>query len=423
LQCDRENQPVNVPTVPVKPVYVRIPANLTTLLMDLKPEWKMHVRRDGTIVVRAVKALYGLKESGLLWYNLFTSTMLDFGFVKSTVDPCLYRLIVDGILVMVVIGYVDDCLVAARDQQYVNMFADKMTKRFGKMTVQERDKLSFIGTSLVRDRKAKKLSVSCRGFTESMLEKFGTTTGSPTPFPSTYNPKQEYKGKDLESVDVTMYLSIVMSVMYLANRCRPDVKYAATVLATKSQNPRIGDLKLVQRLLRYLYQEPNRGIVYDASLFDCILHHYADVSFNHHIDGRSHGGACTYFCGGMIYSRSWVIKLIVKDSDEGEIITCDVSIDVLLWLVQLFADLGLNIENSIPVYQDNTSAIAIMSRGNYKKKRSSVNVRFNFLLQLLKDKIIHFVKLGTLEMKADGLTKALFCDDFKGSANQLTNVV
>jgi hypothetical protein len=100
-----------------------------------------------------------------------------------------------------------------------------------------------------------------------------------------------------------------------------------------------------------------------------------------------------------------------------------VSIDVLLWLVQLFADLGLNIESSIPVYQDNTSAIAIMSRGNFKKKRSSINVRFSFIMQLLQEKIIHFVKIGTLDMKADGLTKALFCDNFKRSANQLTNVV
>ena len=423
LQCDRENQPKNVPYVPVKPVYIRIPAILADMLLEVKPEWKVYQRSDNTIVVRAVKALYGLKESGLLWYNLFTSTMLDFGLVKSTIDPCLFLLIIDGVLVMTVVGHVDDCLVAVRDKRYSDMFEEKLTERFGKMSTQHGDKLSFIGVAFVRDRSLGKLSVSCRGFTESLLSKFGTKSGSPTPFPSTYNPKVIYKGKDLESVDRTMYLSMVMSVMYLANRCRPDVKYAATALATKSQDPKVGDLKLVQRLLRYLYQEPNRGIVYDASRFDGNIHLYADVSFNHHIDGRSHGGTCIEFSGGMIHTRSWVIKLVVKDSDEGEIITCDASIDPALWIKELLAELGLTIETSFPVYQDNSSAIVIMSRGNFKKKRSSINVRFSFIMQLLQEKIIHFVKIGTLDMKADGLTKALFCDDFKRSANQLTNVV
>ncbi len=184
-----------------------------------------------------------------------------------------------------------------------------------------------------------------------------------------------------------------------------------------------GDLKLVQRLLRYLYSEPSHGIVYDAALFDGTMHHYADVSFNHHIDGRSHGGYCIYFSGGIISSKSWVIKLIVKDSDEGEIITCDVSMDPALWLMELLSDLGIQIKTPFPVYQDNSSAIVIMTRGRFKKMRSSVNVRFHFLMQLLANKVISFVKIGTLDMKADGLSKALFSTHFARSADQLTAAI
>ena len=47
-------------------------------------------------VVRLNKALYGLKESGRLWYKLLSSTLIECGFEQGLVEQCVFRLILNG---------------------------------------------------------------------------------------------------------------------------------------------------------------------------------------------------------------------------------------------------------------------------------------------------------------------------------------
>jgi hypothetical protein len=42
------------------------------------------------LVCELYRAIYGLKQSPRYWYQTIIARLLDFGFVQSTGDPCVY---------------------------------------------------------------------------------------------------------------------------------------------------------------------------------------------------------------------------------------------------------------------------------------------------------------------------------------------
>lgn len=63
-------------------------------------------------VCRIVKALYGLRQSGLKWYEKLTSKLQELHLKPSEQDPCLFSR-KEGDNVLLVTVYVDDLLIAS----------------------------------------------------------------------------------------------------------------------------------------------------------------------------------------------------------------------------------------------------------------------------------------------------------------------
>jgi hypothetical protein len=84
------------------------------------------------------------------------------------------------------------------------------------------------------------------------------------------------------------YLSIVMTIMYLARLTRPDVLLETTYLASRSHEPNQGDMKKLQRVLRYLKGTPQKGIYISCN--DLYLYCECDAAYGNHQDGASHTG-------------------------------------------------------------------------------------------------------------------------------------
>ena len=80
-----------------------------TIYMRMPPGYK----NPGKIL-RLQKALYGLRQSPLLWQKELTSTLLALGFQTISHEPCI--LIKGGILIFF---YVDDIVLAYRKEDTV----------------------------------------------------------------------------------------------------------------------------------------------------------------------------------------------------------------------------------------------------------------------------------------------------------------
>ena len=60
------------------------------------------------MVVKLNKSLYGLKQSSRQWRAHLTRCLLFLGFVQCLADACVFRLMEDGRIVMIIVVHVDD---------------------------------------------------------------------------------------------------------------------------------------------------------------------------------------------------------------------------------------------------------------------------------------------------------------------------
>ena len=70
------------------------------------------------------KNLYGLKQAGHNWLEKLSSALGNLSIKPRKVDPCVF--IGDDIIVLV---YVDNCLIFLRDKDKINQLIDKLNNK------------------------------------------------------------------------------------------------------------------------------------------------------------------------------------------------------------------------------------------------------------------------------------------------------
>ena len=74
----------------VKHKWLMLDKDVASVLMSMDKEyWKEFLRRDGTILVRLDKIMYGFKEAAYWWNVLLVQAFLDNGFKQMDKDKCV----------------------------------------------------------------------------------------------------------------------------------------------------------------------------------------------------------------------------------------------------------------------------------------------------------------------------------------------
>ena len=63
--------------------------------------------------LKLIKSLYGMVEAPSLWFEALYKALCSQGFVPSNADPCFF---IKKENKMIIITYVDDCLLFCKDQ-------------------------------------------------------------------------------------------------------------------------------------------------------------------------------------------------------------------------------------------------------------------------------------------------------------------
>ena len=95
------------------------------------------------------KALYGLKQSGLLWNDLLVTKLTKkHGMEQCMADPCIFRKIEKGVIVLILAVHVDDMAVAGLkievDKLLVTLNEDFTTVDLGILSF-------FTGCAVIQD--------------------------------------------------------------------------------------------------------------------------------------------------------------------------------------------------------------------------------------------------------------------------------
>ena len=204
------------------------------------------------------KALYGLKNSAKAWYDTFAETLKRLGYSQSHYDDCLweYKNEAENKSIFIIV-FADDCLVIG-DDSYIEDFVSKISKTYKIRDLGEAE--TFLGMEIVRDRKKRTLKIRQSKYITNMTTRFGLTGAKPvyTPLDAKVVLKKATNKSELHP-DNELYRSIIGSIMYAAQLCRPDVMHAVCRLSRYLNEPTNIHMTQAKRVLIYLYTTRNDG--------------------------------------------------------------------------------------------------------------------------------------------------------------------
>ena len=104
-----------------KMVLMKLTGQFVDIMCDVNPEYKKYIRYERGVKVlylRVLRAIYGCLESALLWYNLYSTTLVDMGFELNPYDLCVANKTINGTQCTIAF-YVDDNKISHKDPAVV----------------------------------------------------------------------------------------------------------------------------------------------------------------------------------------------------------------------------------------------------------------------------------------------------------------
>ena len=397
--------------------------------MDNK--WNDYLDDKGEITVQLMKALYGCVESAVLWYNTITEFLGKLGFKASPYDKCILWKVYEDETHFLIVLYVDDLLMTCAILKYIDELIEELRKEFKDLTVNNDKVFTYLGM-LFNYSSPGELIISMPHYTREVLELCDIVDPNDIkPSPDSDKLFSEDNTPLLCANEKANYHSIVAKLLYMAKRTRPDILLYVSYASTRVLNPTEKDRKDLQRLLKYLNGSIELGLVFKASEINNNndnnkinlpdIKSFADASFNCHIDSKSHSGVCVMLGSACVFASSTKQKIVTRSTPESELVAADGGAAAAINIGNLIK--SIDYEINIPIlYQDNTSAIAIIEEGGPKSFRTRhIALKFFFISDRTKSGELKIEYVSTDFMLADLLTKPLQGTKFSTMRNMLMN--
>ncbi|KAJ9544838.1 LOW QUALITY PROTEIN: hypothetical protein OSB04_024545 [Centaurea solstitialis] len=347
-------------------------------------------------VYKLNKALYGLKQAPRAWYDTLSTFLLSKGFERGKIDSTLFLKKYPKHILLVQI-YVDDIIFGSTNPKLCEKFELLMKTEY-KMSMMG-ELTYFLGLQIKQSEKG--IFINQGKYVLDMLKKFDLTSCTPmkTPMAPPLSLDKDSKGKP---IDVTLYRGMIGSMLYLT-ASRPDIMYSTCLCARYQAEPKESHLTAVKRIFRYLKGTPNLGLWYSKdSGFD--LTAYSDSDFaGCKIDRKSTTGGCHLLGRKLVSWTSKKHNSVSTSTAEAEYVAAGIC---FLWLRNQLQDYDIQL-SKIPIYCDNTSAIAIANNPILHSKTKHIEVRYHFIRDHVMNGDIELHFVPTEYQLADLFTKPL----------------
>eukprot|EP00253_Pinus_taeda_P010831 PITA_10831 len=197
---------------------------------------------------------YGLKQAPRAWYTNIDNYFTRLGFTKSEVDANLYHIVVEGKLLIIVL-YVDDLILTGGDQ-LIKSCKEDLTREFEMKDMGLMH--CFLGMELWQGDG--ELFVSQGKYVNEILKIFHMERTKPMETRLVRNWRKE-DATSREVVEATLYMSLVGSLMYLANT-RLDMCYVVNQLSQVMVRPTKLCWNATKHVLRCLRGTSQYGLWY-----------------------------------------------------------------------------------------------------------------------------------------------------------------
>ena len=390
-------------------VIMRLTGEDVTLMCEVCPEFKDYIENERgrkVLYLKLDRALYGCVRSALLWYKMFSQSLLDMGFTLNPYDNCVANATIDGKQCTIVF-YVDDNKISHEDPAVVTRIIKTLEEKYGVMAKTRGSKHDFLGMSieLTDDRTVK---ISMRRYLEEAISESGLDIKRESSTPATRRLFDvDEDSVELEEADKSIFRSVVSKLLYVALRGRPDLLLAVCYLSTRVANPTHEDRDKLKRTLEYIKGTLDLYITLGATSLDT-MYTFVDAAYGVHADMKSHTGGSISFGLGSLMNRSSKQKIVTKSSTEAELVGASDYLSHNIWIKNFMAGQGFHLTNNF-FEQDNESAIRLERNGRASAGQRSrhINIRHFWITDRLKTDGIALRHCDTEAMLADFLTKPL----------------
>ncbi|GJV25022.1 retrovirus-related pol polyprotein from transposon TNT 1-94 [Tanacetum coccineum] len=288
-------------------------------------------------VCKLDKALYGLKQAPRAWYETLLTFLTEHKFIRGKIDLFVYKTQTDVILVQI---YVDDIIFGST--------STKLCKQFAKLTTQ-RYKLSMMGvlTYFLRfqiKHSERGISINQEKYVKDLLKKYdinGSSVKTPMVPPNNLGPNLNGK-----AVNETWYLK----------------------------------------------DTPSLGLWYPKCL-SFYLKGYSDSNYaGCNMDRKSTLGACQLLGGKLVCWSAKKQQSVAMSLAEAKYVAVAGCCANILWMKSQLTDYDI-IYEKVPIFCDNTSAIAISRNPVLHSRTKHIDIRYHFIKDhILKwDIELHFI--------------------------------
>jgi hypothetical protein len=174
---------LNAKMDPGRKVRMRLEPKLATILCKIDAKYKAFLRKDGSLIVRLTKALYGLIESAKLWYEDLKATLESNGMVPNPYDPCVFNKTVDG--VQITTGFhVDDLFISSKSAKLIDELLGVLKKRYKTISEHHGKVHNYLGMQM-DFRVPGRVQIRMTKYVEDLLQKYGVRGKAKTQRPWT----------------------------------------------------------------------------------------------------------------------------------------------------------------------------------------------------------------------------------------------
>ena len=208
-------------------------------------------------------------------------------------------------------------------------------------------------------------------------------------------------------MDATEYRRAIGCLRYLLHT-RPDLSYAVGMASRFMEKPIVMHQKAVKQILRYLQGTLEYGLVYTQENKTEVLVGYSNSDHAGDVVGRrSTAGMAFYLNDSLITWNSHKEKTVALSSCESEFMAATAAARQGLWLRSLLVEITDKPPQSVKMFVDNNSAIALMKNPVFHGRSKHIDVKYHFIRECVERGQFQVKRVCTEGQRADALTKAL----------------
>jgi hypothetical protein len=412
----------------IRAAFLQAPLlNDEVIYLKSPPGYEEYDENGNETVLELHHAIYGLKQASACFYTVLSEHLVQLGFTSLIGDPCLFKRELPSGEVIYAAVYVDDVTYACSSQTAADDFLAELRKRFVIDEGQGKPIDFLLGMAVDQDLKAGTIHLNMQMMIKKLAEGVLTpeelVKSKSVRYPMLVTPLLKSLERTV-SKEVFDYLSVVGSLLHIANCVRPDIATAVGILARHSLTPGQAHVNAVKRVVMYLYNTAKLGITYSRSeasvpqIFEAAKHPlddglnrlqvFADADYAADYTRRSTYGYVFMLNNGPVAWGSNLGKTVATSTCEAEVSAAVHACREAVHFRRMLIELGLHKEDQpLQVAEDNSACIAQAQVSSLRHVRAAKHyeVRLRFLQRLVVDKEVEFVYCPTNLQLADQFTK------------------